>query len=263
MDYTSKSVRRQLKERLKREERRDEGRKAGRVKAVIRSGNPAEEILAYAGKNEISLIAMATHGHTGITRWVLGSVADRVLQAAEAPVLLLRAQRPLGPDICRGAFARILVPLDGSALGEASLPYVEGIASKTGAEIILFQAIERARDLMATYWQAPEYSPPDEMQRQMRSLESEIERRFAFVETAARQYLEGRAANMGGLKVQCLVSPGKPAQTIIESAAQYDADLIAMSTHGRSGFGRWLMGNVADRVIHSSDRPVLLIRAKE
>jgi nucleotide-binding universal stress UspA family protein len=100
----------------------------------------AEAIVDYAEQKDVHQIIMATHGYAGITRWTHGSVAERVCQSANAPVLLVRAQEGevndlLEPTSC----GRILVPLDGSSVAEQVLPSVMSMARALGAEIILFQ----------------------------------------------------------------------------------------------------------------------------
>ena len=263
LDHTAGKVRHQLTERLKGDKEVGKGRNPFKVKGSLRSGNPAEEILRYAEKNEIDLIAMATHGRSGISRWVLGSVADRIKEAADTPVLLLRSQSPLGTPICRGAFARILVPLDGSAWGEACLPVVKGLASRTGAEIILFQAIQNAGDLTANPGPDAGGRPPTEGQSRKKTPETAAGKKLARLRADAQRYLEAKAADLGGLNVKCHLVPGELGEATIESAVRFEADLIAMPTHGRKGIDRWIMGSIADRVLHGSDRPVLLVRIKD
>ncbi|MEE8472184.1 MAG: universal stress protein [Dehalococcoidia bacterium] len=263
LDHTAGTVRHQLAQRRKGEKEGGKGREPVKVKGSLRSGNPAEEILRYAEKNEIDLIAMATHGRSGISRWVLGSVADRIKEAADTPVLLLRAQNPPGSPICPGAFARILVPLDGTAWGEACLPVVQGIASRTGAEIILFQAIHDAGDPTATSGQAAGDRPPAGGKGRKKTTETASGKKLARLRADAQRYLEARAADLEGLNIKCHLVSGDLAEATIASAVRFDADLIAMPTHGRKGIDRWIMGSIADRVLHGSDRPVLLVRVKD
>ena len=112
-------------------------KKAIKVKSIILTGNPAEEIVDYADRENVGLIAMATHGHSGIRRWAMGSVIDKVLQATKQPVVLVKAENARLDVREKGILRRALVPLDGSQEGEAVIPYIEELASKLAAELVL------------------------------------------------------------------------------------------------------------------------------
>src|SRR5688572_25334715 len=107
------------------------------VETAIGSGNPAAEIVRIAHENAADLLVMSTHGRSGPGRWIYGSVADEVLRRAGAPVMLVTpdAHNDLTPE----RPAPILVPLDGSGLGEAALPPAREWAAKLGAELILLR----------------------------------------------------------------------------------------------------------------------------
>ncbi len=149
-------------------------------------------------------------------------------------------------------FKRILLPLDGSKHGEAALSYAESLAITTKAEVILLQVVTPPHDIIL----AEDYTP-----HLSRISDEYIEHASA----AARNYLDTIKERLMGLKiaVHCVVVTGHPAESIINYAQENNIDLIAMSTHGRSGISRWLVGSVADKVLHTTDRPVLLVRATE
>jgi len=126
---------------------RSEG-KVIKVEPTMLVGNPAEEIVEYASKENIGLIVMATHGRSGISRWALGSVADKVVRATERPVGLIRAEGTL-PDVReKGILNKVLVPLDGSKEGEAVISYVEDLASRLKAEVILLKVLSISPGIM-------------------------------------------------------------------------------------------------------------------
>jgi nucleotide-binding universal stress UspA family protein len=146
-------------------------------------------------------------------------------------------------------FKKILVALDGSKLAEAILPYVRGLAQCTGAEIVLlrvpaYESLEIAA--METAMIAPTSWPDDEAVRR-----------------EATAYLKGLVEELkgSGLKATSVVRDGPVANTVVDYASEINADLIALSTHGRSGLARLLMGSVADEIVHDSKAPVLLIRS--
>jgi nucleotide-binding universal stress UspA family protein len=148
-------------------------------------------------------------------------------------------------------YKKIVVPLDGSDLAEAALPHARAIAERAGAELLLLRVAV-----------SPLY------------IESPVDPTFSavMVESAlnmqkeAEQYLERIATPLRetGLSVTTRVHDGgTAAETILDEAKQFGADLIVMSTHGRSGISRWLIGSVADKVVHGAQIPVLLIRSHQ
>jgi nucleotide-binding universal stress UspA family protein len=141
-------------------------------------------------------------------------------------------------------YKKILVPLDGSTLAEAALPHAQALASSDEAEIYL---------LRVSVNPAAEFSFSDP------SLASDF---VDAMEAETLAYLQSIRARLqrAGIRTSFLIRKGSIAETILEVAAGVHADIIAMSTHGRSGISRWLLGSVADRVVHHSPIPVLLIR---
>jgi nucleotide-binding universal stress UspA family protein len=152
-------------------------------------------------------------------------------------------------------YERILVPLDGSKVGEAALPNVENLAFKllpgTEVEVTLLQIISELTYDFVNQNDAAQlpYSASD----------------LKKIETMSKRYLESIAAGLRskGIKVNTLVTVGHAAEEIIKIAHETKADLIAMSSHGRSGLGRWALGSIADKVLHESNIPVLTVRAKK
>ena len=106
------------------------------IRSEVVRGHPAEEIMTYAEQNDVNLIAMATHGRSGISRWLMGSVASKVLSASGSPVLLVRPE--ILQKVTPEGWLRhnILVPLDGSSVAEWVLPHVGYLGKERGAEII-------------------------------------------------------------------------------------------------------------------------------
>lgn len=142
-------------------------------------------------------------------------------------------------------FKKILIPLDGSELAESVLPHVRALAECTGAEIVLLRvAIVPAEAYL--------FADPTVTFNIRDNTEAE-----------AQSYLLGKAAELkgAGLKVTAEVGVGPVGQTILDFAKNIHADLIAMSTHGRSGLPRLVIGSVADDVMRNSHIPVLLVRA--
>jgi nucleotide-binding universal stress UspA family protein len=218
------------------------------VSQVVQYGPAAEAILVYANQKDVQQIVMSTHGYTGISRWVHGSVAERVLQSAGVPVLLVRARKEVLGDLWQPMVCqRILVPLDGSTLAEQVLPSAASVAQVLDAEMILFRVpvVYASRSLMGE-WYVP------------------LEGVFETANQGAQAYLNQVASRLEEqrINVSTAMQMGPVAESIIEYAETNQIDLIAMCTHGRAGPARWALGSVADRVLRASDIPVLLVRAR-
>lgn len=210
-------------------------------------GDAAQAILREAEAKGADLIAMSTHGRSGLMRWVLGSVADKVIHGTSRPLLLVRAleaeQRPAA------LIDRILVPLDGSPLSLGVLPYVEEAAQALGASLLLYNAVPPLDIYPGT-----EMTPArvggvmDDLLAQGQSFLAQVEKE-----------IEDR----GGVKVRSIVTIGFPTDEVVRVAEETDSGLIAMATHGRSGLNRWVLGSVADGVVRRSTLPCLLVRPEQ
>ena len=148
---------------------------------------------------------------------------------------------------------KLLVPLDGSRVGEAALKHVEELIPQLNKavtyEVILLQVITS----LGHYVIAGEASVP------VPYTEKEIEH----IKRKTEEYLENTAENLRskGIHVRAIVTTGKPAEEIIRVAAETKVDMIAMSTHGRSGFSRLTFGSITDKVLRTGNTPVLVVRA--
>lgn len=201
------------------------------VETMVRFGNPAERILEAAESRDSAMIVLASHGRTGVGRAVIGSVAARVVQAAHNPVFVVRARRGGSGAGMAEPIRKILVPVDGSSFAERALPVVSQYFKGGDTRVDLLYVIEVPR--YANQAQAGEY-----------------------VKWLANKVSEENLPT--GYEVQ----EGSPTAQIIEASNNLDVDLIAMSTHGRSGLDRFVLGSVAERVLHEADRPLLLIPAR-
>lgn len=167
---------------------------------------------------------------------------------------------------------RILVPLDGSELAESVLPYVEEICQRCEpVEIILLQVVPPPPGRSGTVYRAmsPDFPTmrlpeseadvvtaqhPIYRDQEIASARAEVE---ASLERAIKRLCEGDVM----LRVEVVF--GRPAEGIVDFAEREGVDLIAMSTHGRSGLSRWIFGSVADKVLHGTHLPILLVRPSE
>jgi nucleotide-binding universal stress UspA family protein len=144
-------------------------------------------------------------------------------------------------------YRKILVPLDGSKVAEGVLPHAKDLAYSQGAELILLTV--GANPAMDFAFSDPGIARSAVMEQEERS----------------KKYMDGIEQDLksAGFKTSTVLRVGSVAETILGVAEELGVDCIAMSTHGRTGPARWLIGSIAERVVHNSKIPVLLIRATE
>jgi nucleotide-binding universal stress UspA family protein len=217
------------------------------VKCAIEKGRAAEAIIGKAEADPGTLIAMATHGRSGIDRWLLGSVAEKVLRGTTNPLLLIRATQEATTE-GEAALKSIVVPLDGSELAESVLPMVAGLAKKLNLSVVLFRAYNLP---YSVYGSADGYSAInfDELIEEVRD--------------EAREYLEKKIAELKKLGVanaSYAARAGFSSDEIIKMGRETPDSLIAMCSHGRSGVKRWVLGSVTETVARHSANPVMVLR---
>ena len=216
-------------------------------------GAAGEAILTYAGRHKVDLIAMATHGRSGLGRAVLGSVATSVLRGSSLPILII-TPRKTGAKTSEKIqpLKKILVCLDGSRFAEQVIPCAAGQALGFQAQILLFQVVSGPLDYSpGTTGAAPvEDARLGEMTREALN--------------SATAYLEQIAAPLRkqGIHVNTTATVGRAGETILGYAGRHSVNLIAIATHGRSGLGQALYGSVADHVLRESGLPILLARCR-
>jgi nucleotide-binding universal stress UspA family protein len=216
------------------------------VEIDVRVGSAADNIVEAAASLSPRLIAMATHGYSGLRRWALGSVADRVVHATPVPVLLVRgSEHPPAPSF---SLRRILVPLDGSGLSRQALPLASELSSRARADVVLFQSVAPSPETYPSVFGQPtsRYSSVlaalhEQASRELEALTSELRREDVTVTTS--------------------IAHGYAAEAIVDEAARRGASVIVMASHGRGGIRRWALGSVADKVLHATTTPLLLVRA--
>lgn len=211
------------------------------VHAQVESGDAAAVILDIAKSQHFDLICMTTHGYSGFTRWMLGSVTERVLRAAPCAVMVVREPRPI---------AHVLITLDGSPLAEKALAPGMEVARRVNARVTLLQVSAMAPIIEDSIYQM------EVGERTVRG----------YLATNAREeaqvYLDSVAERLEepGLPLAVDVVDGFAAQGILDYAAQNDVDLIVMATHGRTGLRRWAYGSVTEKVLRGGAFSLLVVR---
>jgi nucleotide-binding universal stress UspA family protein len=225
-------------------------------------GIPAQYILAEARSGEVDLIVLCSHGRTGFTRWVLGSVAHTLVHESPVPILILRESEPAAlladPNATRPL--RALVPLDGSELAETALApaarLVAALAAPARGALHLAQVVkpfatkaeegfvselnqetlQRAQAYLASVQERLEATEQESELSLTSSVELEPDVAGALVNLAENRDEGKKTGSSGG------------------------CDLIVISTHGRHGLQRWVMGSVTERLLETTKLPILIVR---
>jgi nucleotide-binding universal stress UspA family protein len=218
------------------------------VSTHVHSGDVVEAIIGEVGDGGSDVIVMATRGHAGVIRAVLGSTASELLSKSPVPVVLVRAgARPMD------SIRQILAPVDGSPESEQSLPAVADLAGLTGAKVLLLQVVTPspiptwASDIVAGY-ELGQYVTPGQVDR------------AAVMD--ATQYVNRLAERFTTrlISTEALAILGDAPKTITATAEAAKVDLIVMRTHAHTGAARAVLGSVADAVVRSASTPVMLVR---
>ena len=203
-----------------------------------RTGKPHEEILEEAGRGDIDLILMTTHGRTITEPDRLGSIADKVIRGASCSTLVIgsHASVPLRIDL-------ITVPLDGSPLAAEALPVARALAEKLGCKLRLVEAVNHV---------------PYEFDS-VASLGTEA---LEALNLSSSRYLESVRRELDtSAPVETAVLEGPPVAALMADLNEHRPDLVVMSSHGHTGFIRWALGSVTDRMIRGPV-PVLVLRPR-
>lgn len=204
------------------------------VRAKVAEGAPTETILHVAAAERTTLIALSTHGRTGNARWRFGSVTEKLLRASPVPVLAMpsfaqKGEKAVPTPSRERPFRTILAPIAESDLSLQTLPAIGAFAETFGSRVLLLNVCEAG-------------GPADPVS-QMRS---------------AYDWLKEK-----GVSAEPEVVRGDPALRILETARERGADLIALTTHARKGLSLWMMGSVAEKLLHATTVPLLVVRPVE
>ena len=209
------------------------------VSVVGKQGDAASIIIEEAETGSSTIVMISSHGRSGVTRWAMGSVAEKVLQATNNPLLIIRDQTGEGISLTEGDKnpedwstllngANIIIPLDGSALSEQVIPHATVLANSLGVPVTPIRVSN---------------SPNDDSEN------------IEYLKNVAKGIRDAGLQSNDGQVLQ-----GNPATAIIQMTETTPNSLVAMTTRGRSGIQRWVMGSVTDRVVRHSSSPALVIR---
>lgn len=210
-------------------------------------GDVAASVAAHAAEIGADLIVLCAHGSGGLRGWFSGAIAQRVIRQTRAPILLVRP-----PDSGGAAFVptRVLVALDGAAEGELAIPAATALARTFGAELDLLMVVATLATVSGDRAATARLTPA----ATTAALDMESEQ--------ARDYLKGLCAQLGeATTVHGTVGRGDPVQTLVEHAAQTNAGVVALATHGRTGLEALWSGSVGAKLFARVTVPLLLVPA--
>jgi nucleotide-binding universal stress UspA family protein len=207
------------------------------TRTEVRQGGVPETIVDDAATADVDLIVMPTHGRTGVERVVLGSVTERVLRTAAAPVLTLNPEAT--PQ--RYPYESVLVPTDGSEPADRALELGVDLATEYGASVHLLSVVDVA---------SLGLDVSSELQTEV------LAERAESVVDDARAYAETNSASPVEAAVEYGTAIHRAIQAYIDD---HDVDVVVLGTHGRSGIDRLLLGSVAEKVLRTASVPVLTV----
>ena len=213
---------------------------------LVSTGNPSVEINLIAADQAEPVIVLASHARTGFSRMAVGSIATSVIHDARCPVIVVRRGEDEPYDQAPTSMKRLLVALDGSEFAESALSAAREVLGTSDLNLHLLRVVETTKWYGSTYAEF-DYGVLDLY------VQGERETASAYLEKQAK------ALEDTGHTVTWEICEGLVPDHIAAVSDEIDADLIVMSTHGRTGLGRVFMGSVAERVVHDAERPVMLV----
>ena len=213
------------------------------VETAVLRGRPADAIVEYADEHDVDFISMGTHGRTGVSRYVAGSVTERVVRQASCPVLTAKA---VERSELTGGYEEVMIPTDGSDAASIAIDHGIEIAKRAGARVHAVNIVDVGAITLTTNTSAP----------------TELVERFEAEGERVTEAIADRATK-AGLDVTTSVHEGLPASDLLAYANEHEVDLITMGTTGRTGLNRYLLGSTAERVIRHAEMPVLAVNARK
>lgn len=218
-------------------------------------GDPTKAIISYADGHDFDLVLLATHGQSGFGGWTTGRTVHKVITASKIPIMLVRPDMPEKP-ITHKWPKNILIPLDGSPMSESVFPYIEMLAQQGHLELeVTLLKVCEPPDLLSDY---PEGIMPLTWEEHVKRAKTETQNRCSSYLSESAKHLQA-----SGIQIHSDVILGDKdnvAREIADYVNKKTLDLIAMSTHGRSGISEWPFGHVADKLVRTVSVPLFVVR---
>jgi nucleotide-binding universal stress UspA family protein len=220
-----------------------------KIQAEVILDDPIKVIFDYVKQNSINIVALTSHGNSGLRAWAMGSMADKVVRGVGVPTLLIRIKEGRIIPEKKGLIQKILLPLDTSDASKIAVPYATHLAKKLKASITLFSMVQT---IYNHYINSTGYS-----------IGTNLDSVDAGTKKFTDDYLQGIEDEIrkAGVEVShtSLVSVDA-AYEILEMEKKMQPDLVVMATRGRSNIARWALGSVAEKILREGDRPILMVK---
>lgn len=214
---------------------------------VLLEGRAADGMIDYARQHDFDLILLSSHGQSGLSRWNVSSVVQKVILRSYKSIMVVCAYaQPIGDALTAGRYGRILVPLDGSLRAESTLPIAINLARYHQAELLLAHVVARP----PVFNRLP---PPDEVI-------DLVERLTHHNQAKATGYLEQLHATLPVPGRTRLLAHNSVTSTLHDLVEEENVDLVLLCAHGRSGKGRWPYGSVVSDFITNGATALLIFQ---
>lgn len=237
------------------------------VTTEVRAGRVARQILQCAEDQQGDLIVMCSHGTTGLKRWLLGSVAQKIVHNSTIPVLIVREDHPLPLERQKTPAEpfQVLVPLDGSPLAEAALlPAAQVCVALSATHTGILHLVRVVEPMVAMRDVAGAIATlNEEDMKQASTYLREVIQRLNEKEFAPFHLTIKSTAILGTDIASTILEMARDGDYVEGQGGVRGSGMIAMSTHGRNGLAYWIMGSIAERVLSATALPMLVVRPEK
>lgn len=213
---------------------------------ALLEGQPADRIIEHAHGNEVDLILVSSHGRSGLSRWNISSVVQKIILQAHTSTMIVRAYQPAIESLMGQRYRRLLVPLDCSRRAEVSLSPTVTLARAHDARVILAHVVRR-----------PELTCPEPLSDDDRAL---VERIMERNRQGATEYLDQLRERLEIEAETRIIVSDSPSAALDDLVVTEEADLVVLSAHGRSGQAKWPYGSVTIGFISYGSTPLLIVQ---
>ena len=235
-----------------------EDEKKSRVDYSVREGKAAENIVDFAHSKNIDLLVISTHGSSGLSRWNISSITQKVINLIYLPILIVRAFNQSIGDESRIRYRRILIPIDCSRRAECSLSAgIELARRETSTDGTIEATSEKSTLFLAAVIRPPELPIPEPFPIEINQL---LEKLLRLSHEAVDRYLYEMKERLPVDCDTCVVENNSVPSAIQELAEQEDIDIVILCAHGYSGQVTWPYGTITRNYIEHGTKPVLVIQ---
>lgn len=213
---------------------------------AVLEGKAAQQIIDYAHQSDVDLIILSSHGKSGLSKWNISNVVQKVLMGAYTPILIIKAFQAVGEDLAELSYNQLLVPLDGSQRAECVLPWAENIAEYHLCKLLLTHVVSKP--------EVPRRVPLTEEESEL------VQRLTELNKIQGEEYME-KVKNRFSSEVEIFVRVNhNTAVALHEIVEEEDVDLVLLTAHGYSGETKWPYGGVVLNFIAYGTTPLMIFQ---